>query len=108
MVTNYIVVSVIVIPIIVVLIVGMVGYLVYRYVVLDMSCRRAVLNTLHRYNIEKTPAQIIREYHRLKGKSLSDKEVHGLVKDYMRNEPDQFLVMYDAIREHPGRDGGGQ
>lgn len=96
-------VSVIVIPIIVVAIVGLLGYLVYRYLILDISSRRAVLRTLRKYNIDKTPAQIIREYHNLQGQSLSDKEVHGLERDYMRYEPDHFLAMYDAIRERPGQ-----
>ena len=98
---SHIVVSIIVIPIIVVSIVGLLGYLVYRYLILGISSRRAVLRTLKRYNIDKTPAQIIREYHSLQGQSLSDKEVHGLEKDYMRHEPDEFLAMYDAIREQP-------
>ncbi len=92
-------VSVIVIPIIVVMVVGLVGYLVYKYFILDMSSRRAVQKTLQKYNINKTPSQIVREYYMVKGKALSDREIRGIERDCMRNEPDQFLAMYDVIRD---------
>ena len=92
--------SVIVIPIIVVVIVGLVGYLVYRFVVFDMICKRSVNNTLRRYNIKKTPSQIIKEYYVQRGDSISDQEIQTLEKNYRQNEPDQFLTMYDSIREN--------
>lgn len=103
---RYSMVSVVVIPIIVVAIVGLVGYLVYRYLVMDMSSRRAVTRTLRRYRIDKTPSQIIREYHMTKGQPLSDGEIRNMEKEYMRNEPDRFLEMYDEIRDRPVRGGG--
>ena len=96
------VVSVIVIPILVVAIVGLVGYLVYRYLIADMSSRRNVSMTLRRYDIDKTPSQIVREYYLLKGQTLSDREVRNIEREYVRNEPDQFLSMYDVIREQGG------
>ena len=100
-------VSAIVIPIIVVAIVGLVGYLVYRYLVMEVSARRAVTRTLKRYRIEKTPSQIIREYHMIRGQSLSEGEIRGMEKEYMLNEPDKFLEMYDEIRDEPVRNGAG-
>lgn len=99
-------VSVVVIPIIVVAIVGLVGYLVYRYLVMGVSSRRAVARTLRRYRIDKTPSQIIREYHVLKGQPLSEGEIRGMEREYMRNGPDKFLEMYDEIRDSPVRGGG--
>ena len=100
-------VSPVVIPIIVVAIVGLVGYLVYRYLIMEMSSRRAVTRTLRRYRIDKSPSQIIREYHMLRGQSLSEGEIRGMEREYMRNEPDRFLEMYDAIRDKPARGSGG-
>lgn len=99
-------VSPVVIPIIVVAIVGLVGYLVYRYLIMEMSSRRAVARTLRRYRIDKSPSQIIREYHMLRGQSLSEGEIRGMEREYMRNEPDRFLEMYDEIRDKPARSGG--
>ena len=90
--------SVLVIPIIIVAIVGLSGYLVYRFLMYDMLCKRSVNQTLQRYKIDKTPSQIIREYHQSKGEKISDKDVQRLEKNYRQNEPDQFLAMYDAIR----------
>ena len=92
--------SVIVIPIILVAIIGLSGYLVYKYFVFDLLCKRSVNRTLENYKIKKTPAQIIREYYENKGDSLSDKEIQNLEKNYRQKEPDQFLAMYDAIRNN--------
>ena len=92
--------SVIIIPIVIVAIVGLSGYLVYRFLLYDMMCKRSVNKTLQKYNIKKTPAQIIKEYYNNKGEDISHKEVEILEKNYRQNEPDQFLVMYDAIRKN--------
>lgn len=92
-------VSVIVIPIIIVAIVGLLGYLVYRYLITDVSSRRTVQNTLSQYNINKTPSQIVREYYKMNGDSLSERDVQRLTKEHMRNDPDSFLEMYDKLRE---------
>lgn len=92
--------SVIIIPIVIVAIVGLSGYLVYRFLLYDMMCKRSVNKTLQKYNIKKTPAQIIKEYYNNKGEDISHKEVEILEKNYRQNEPDQFLVMYDAIRNN--------
>lgn len=92
--------SVIVIPIILVAIIGLSGYLVYKYFVFDLLCKRSVNRTLENYKIKKTPTQIIREYYENKGDSLSDKEIQNLEKNYRQKEPDQFLAMYDAIRNN--------
>ncbi len=64
-----------------------------------MLAKRSVNQTLQKYNIKKTPSEIIREYYDSKGEQLSHKEIQNLEKNYRQNEPDQFLAMYDAIRD---------
>ena len=91
--------SVIVIPIVIVAIVGLTGYLVYRYAMFDLLCKRRVNQTLQKYNIDKTPSQIIKEYYEEKGEKKSHKEIQNLEKQFRQKEPDKFLAMYDVIRE---------
>ena len=91
--------SPLVIPIVIVAIVGLTGYLVYRYGMYDFLCKRSVNQTLQKYNIQKTPSQIIKEYYEEKGEPKSHKEIQNLEKHYRQKEPDQFLAMYDVIRE---------
>ncbi len=91
--------SPLVIPIIIVAIVGLSGYLVYKYLIFDLMCKRAVNLALQKYNIKKTPSQIIKEYYQSKGEEISHKEIVALEKNYRRNGPDEFLTMYDAIRD---------
>ena len=55
---------------------------------------------LQKYNIKKTPSQIIKEYYENKGESISHQEIQNLEKNYRQNEPEQFLAMYDAIRDY--------
>jgi hypothetical protein len=93
-------VSVIIIPIFIVVIVGLSGYLVYRYVMFDLLCKRSVNQTLQKYNIKKTPSEIIKEYYNNKGEEISHKEIQNIEKNYRQKEPEQFLSMYDAIREN--------
>ena len=97
--------SVLVIPIIVVTIVGLLGYLIYKFLVYDIICKRNVSQTLKRYDIIETPSQIIKEYHRSQGKRLSDREIQNLEKHYRQNEPDEFLSMYDSIRDRSKNSG---
>ena len=89
-----------VIPIVLVAVLGITGYLVYRYALYDALCKSSVNRTLRRYSIPKTPAQIVREFHEKKGEKLSDAEVRRLEKMYRQTDPDQFLAMYDSIREN--------
>ena len=93
-------VSVIIIPIFIVVIVGLSGYLVYRYIMFDLLCKRSVNQTLQKYNIKKTPSEIIKEYYNYKGEEISHKEIQNIEKNYRQKEPEQFLTMYDAIREN--------
>ena len=93
-------VSVNIIPIFIVVIVGLSGYLVYRYVMFDLLCKRSVNQTLQKYNIKKTPSEIIKEYYNNKGEEISHKEIQNIEKNYRQKEPEQFLSMYDAIREN--------
>jgi len=92
-------VSIIIIHIIVVAIIGLSVYLVYRFLIYDLYCKRSVNQTLLKYNIKKTPSQIIKEYYHNKGEQISHKEIQLLEKNYRQNEPEQFLAMYDAIRD---------
>lgn len=91
--------SPLIIPIVIVAIVGLAGYLVYKYFIYDLMCKRAVNNALQKYNIKKTPFQIIKEYYHNKGEKISHKEIQNLEKSYRQNGPDEFLTMYDAIRD---------
>lgn len=97
--------SPLIIPIIIVAIVGLTGYLVYRFVIFDFICKRAVNQKLQKYNIEKTPSQIITEYYKSKGEEISNKEVRRIEKRYRQNEPEQFLAMYDSIRDLRRKEG---
>jgi len=91
--------AIIIIPLLIVTIVGLSGYLVYRFLIYDLYCKRSVNQSLQKYNIKKTPSQIIKEYYDHKGEKISHQEIQNLEKNYRQNEPDQFLAMYDAIRE---------
>ena len=90
-----------IIPISIVAILGISGYLVYRFLIFDILANSGINNTLKKYNIKKTQFEIIREFHENKGQRLSDKEINRLAKQYRRNEPDQFLAMYDTLRDKP-------
>ena len=91
---------ILIIPILVVAIIGLSSYLAYRFLIYDLYCKRSVNQSLQRYNIKKTPSQIIKEYYDNKGEQISHQEIQNLEKNYRQNEPDQFLAMYDAIREN--------
>ena len=93
-------VLVVIIPITIVEILGLAGYLVYRFIIFDFLNNKSVNDTLRKYDIKKTPFEIIKEYHQNKGESLSNQEISRLEKQYKRNEPEQFLAMYDSIREN--------
>ena len=97
-------VTAIIIPIVVVAIVGITGYAIYRFVIYDFICNKSVNETLRKYNIKKTQSQIIKEYHQSKGETISEKEVSQLEKHYRQHEPEQFLAMYDAIRKKSAND----
>lgn len=92
--------AIIIIPILVVAIIGLSGYLAYRFLIYDLYCKRSVNQSLQKYNIKKTPSQIIKEYYENKGESISHQEIQNLEKNYRQNEPEQFLAMYDAIRDY--------
>ena len=92
-------VAVFIIPISIVAIAGISGYLLYRFVLHDYFCNRTVNGTLRKYDIKKTQFQIIQEYHEIKGEKISEKEILQLQKRYRQHEPEQFLTMYDTIRD---------
>jgi len=91
---------IIIIPILIVTIIGLTGYLAYRFLIYDLYCKRSVNQSLQKYNIKKTPFQIIKEYYENKGEQISHREIQNLEKNYRQNEPEQFLAMYDAIRDY--------
>lgn len=91
--------SLLVIPLVIVAIVGLSGYFIYRFLIFDWMCKRAVNRALLKYNIQKTPSQIIKEFYQNKGEKISHKEIETLEKNYRQNGPDEFLTMYDAIRD---------
>jgi len=90
---------ILIIPILVVAIIGLSSYLAYRFLIYDLYCKISVNKSLQKYNIKKTPSQIIKEYYENKGEQISHREIQNLEKNYRQNEPDQFLAMYDAIRD---------
>ena len=92
--------AIIIIPILVVTVVAISSYLVYTLFLRDLLSKRSISQTLEKYNIDKTPSQIIKEYYENKGESLSHQEIQKLEKNYTKNEPEQFLAMYDAIRDN--------
>ncbi|MDH5430646.1 MAG: hypothetical protein OEW78_02030 [Nitrosopumilus sp.] len=92
--------SIIIIPILIVVIVGLSSYLVHKFVLRDILAKRSINQTLQKYNIKKTPSEIIKEYYENRGERLSRQEIQNLEKNYRLNEPEQFLAMYDAIRDN--------
>ena len=97
---QYCMAPVIIIPILVVTVIALSSYLVYKLFLQSLLSKRSLTQTLEKYNIDKTPSQIIKEYYENKGESLSNHEIQKLEKNYIKNEPEQFLAMYDAIRDN--------
>ena len=91
--------AIIIIPILVVTVIALSSYLVYKLFLQSLLSKRSLTQTLEKYNIDKPPSQIIKEYYENKGESLSHQEIQKLEKNYRKNEPEQFLAMYDAIRD---------
>ena len=92
-----------IIPIAVVAILGLSGYLVYRYVIFDILANNTVNNTLKRYNIKKTQFEIVKEFNENKGEKLSDSEINRLAKHYRRNEPInsyQCMTIFEMTNIH--------
>ena len=89
----------IIIPITIVGILGIAGYLIYRFVIFDYLSNKSVNDTLRRYNIDKSQFEIVHEYFEHKGEKVSSEEINRMVKFYRQKEPEQFLAMYDSIRE---------
>ncbi len=92
--------AVIIIPILIVVLIAASSYIVYALLLRDFLSKRSINQTLEKYNIKKSPFEIIKEYYEIKNESLSDQEIEKIEKKYRRNEPEQFLTMYDAIRDN--------
>lgn len=93
-----------IIPVTIVAILGIAGYLIYRFLIFDYLSNKSINDTLQKYRIDKTPFEIVKEYFENKGESLSDGEISRLVKQYRQKEPEQFLAMYDFLRDHSKTD----
>lgn len=91
--------AVILIPLMISAVVGIIGYLTYRLVIFDLWCTHSVNSTLKKYDIKKTQYEIIKEFYKNKGETLSGKKISQLAKQYRQKEPEQFLAMYDSIRD---------
>ena len=91
--------ALIIIPLAISATIGILGYLTYRLVIFDYLCDRSVNATLQKYDIKKTQFQIIKEYYENKGEIVSEKVISQLAKQYRQKEPEQFLTMYDSIRD---------
>jgi len=91
--------ALIIIPLVISATVGILAYLTYRLVIFDYLCNRSVNVTLRKYDIQKTQFQIIKEYYETKGEIVSEKVISQLAKQYRQKEPEQFLTMYDSIRD---------
>ena len=72
-----------IIPISIVAILGISGYLVYRYVIFDILANSTINNTLKKYNIKKTQFEIIKEFHENKGEKLTDGDIKRRTKVYL-------------------------
>jgi hypothetical protein len=84
--------AIIIIPILVVTVIAISSYLVYTLLLRDLLSKRSITQTLEKYNIDKTPSQIIKEYYENKGELLRlNHEIQKLEKNYRKNEPEQFL-----------------
>jgi hypothetical protein len=92
-------VAVIIIPLIVTSTIGIIGYLTYKIVIFDYLCNRSVNTTLKKYDIKKTQFQIIKEYYENRGEPVTEKVIDQLAKQYRQKEPEQFLAMYDSLRD---------
>ena len=97
---QYCMAAVIIIPILIVVLIAASSYIVYALLLRDFLSKRSINQTLEKYNIKKSPFEIIKEYYEIKNESLSDQEIKKIEKKYRRNEPEQFLTMYDAIRDN--------
>jgi len=93
------VLAVILIPLMISAVVGIIGYLTYRLVIFDFWCNYSVNSTLKKYSIKKTQFQIIQEFYDNKGETITEKKIFQLAKQYRQKEPEQFLAMYDSIRD---------
>ncbi|MEX1150603.1 MAG: hypothetical protein WEB28_00815 [Nitrosopumilaceae archaeon] len=91
--------ALIIIPLMISATIGIIGYLTYRLVIFDYLCNRSVNATLQKYDIKKTQFQIIKEYYENKEESVSEKVISQLAKQYRQKQPEQFLAMYDSIRD---------
>ncbi|MBL7002050.1 MAG: hypothetical protein ISR80_04770 [Nitrosopumilus sp.] len=91
-----------IIPLTIVAISGLIGYFLYRFVIHDYTANKAVNKKLKEYKIDKTQYQIIKEYLEIKGEPVTEKEISHLQKHYRQHEPEQFLAMYDYIRDKTG------
>ena len=76
------VIAYILFPLVIVAIVGITGYLIYRLVLYDYFCNRSVNGTLREFSIKKTQFQIIKEYHANKGEKITKRVSFNFKKKF--------------------------
>jgi len=53
---------------------------------------------LRRRGIGERPENIIKSYYKLQQRNLSEKEIRKLTKEFLFNDKDFFLTMYDNVK----------
>ena len=82
--------AVIIIPILVVTIIALSSYLVYKLLLQNMLSKRSITQTLEKYNIDKTPSQIIKEYYEIKENHCLLKKFRNLKKIIQKMNQNNF------------------
>ena len=91
--------SIIIIPILIVVIVGLSSYLVHKFVLRDILAKRSINQTLQKYNIKKTPSEIIKEYYENRGERLSHQEIQNIEKHPSRKSVCIAILVYTTDAE---------
>lgn len=71
--------SVIIIPILIVTIIGLSGYLAYRFLIYDLFCKRSVNKSLRKYDIKKLRPKLLRNTMK-KGRKITHDEIQKIEK----------------------------
>ena len=84
-------VFVVIIPLTIVAILGISGYLLYRFVIFDFLSNKSVNDTLRKYDIKKTPFEITKEYHETKVRVYLIKRYGAELNNTKRKNQNSFL-----------------
>ena len=97
--------AVIIIPILIVVLIAASSYIVYALLLRDFLSKRSINQTLEKYNIKKSPFEIIKEYYEMKNESLSDQEIKKIKEIKIINlwVVRQLKNEYNPIHYHDGQ-----